>query len=159
MKVISQMLVIAIINLTCTYSYAWVDPTTINVAVHKKSIAKISRQQLLELTNRDEVIDQLIVYGVSQEEAINRIHSLTDEEIEKYSAKMDELPSGGRQAEDWETLLTLIIILPVIALMYPFFIIIKTPTSIICLNHLDDYRNCFINNAGMFGSPDPVKGN
>lgn len=156
MKVISQILVIAIINLTCSYSYAWVDPTATYVAIHKKSIAQISRQQLLDLTDRQEVIDQLTLYGVSKKEAINRINSLTDEEIEAYLAKIDELPSGGRAPNDLEMLLAFIVYSPMIALMYPIAIIIKTPTSIVCLNHLNDYHNCFINNGGLFGSTYPV---
>lgn len=156
MKIISQILVIAIINLTCTYSYAWVDPTTTTVAVHKKAVTQVFRQQLLDLTDRQEIVDRLVQYGVTKEDAIRRINSLTDEEIETYLAKIDELPSVGRSPEDWKMLLALVVALPIFALAGPVSIIIKTPVSIICLNHLKDYSNCFVNNAGMFGSTYPV---
>ena len=95
MKIISQILIVAIFNLTCGYSYAWVDSTTTTVAIHKKSITQIYRQQLLDLADRQEVIDQLVQYGVTKEEAINRINSLTDEEIRFFFENMDQLPGGG----------------------------------------------------------------
>jgi len=57
------------------------DSTTTTVAIHKKSITQIYRQQLLDFADLQEVVDQLVQYGVTKEEAINRINSLTDEEI------------------------------------------------------------------------------
>ena len=119
MKIISQILVVAIINLACTYSYAWVDSATTNIAVHKKAIAKIYRQQLLDLADRQEVIDQLIQYGVSREEAIHRINSLTDEEIAFFYENIDQLPTGGQTggSGDWFAAFVLVI------LFFPFIII------------------------------------
>lgn len=156
MKIISQILVIAIINLSCASSYAWVDTTATTVALHKKSVTQVFRQQLLDLTNRQDIVDRLIEYGVSKEEAVLRINSLTDEEIEMYLAKIEELPSGGRPLSSLEKLFGLIMYSPLLAVFYPAFVITTVTKTFVCLAHLSDYSNCFVNNAGMFGSTYPV---
>ncbi len=101
-------------------------------------------------------MDRLVEYGVSKEEAIRRINSLTNEEIEAYLAKIDELPSGGRPLNSLEKLFGLIMFSPLIAVMYPAFVITTVTKTFVCLAHLSDYSNCFVNNAGMFGSTYPV---
>lgn len=159
MKVISQILVVAIINLACTYSYAWVDPTATTVVIHKKSIAQIYRHQLIDMTDRQEVVDQLILYGVSKEEAINRINSLTDEEIEAYFANIDQLSSGGQQGGYMEAVIFFIVFSPVLAIMAMGWVGIKVTASIACLFHFDEYQYCFENfeySAGLANST-PVK--
>jgi hypothetical protein len=144
MKIISQILVIAIINLSCTYSYAWVDPSTTTVAVHKKAVTHVFRQQLLDMTNRDEVIEQLVQYGVSKEEAIRRINSLTDEEIEAYLAKIDELPSGGQEGGTGPVaqFFWIVMLSPMLAILAIAWISMKISSPVLCLFHVNEYWNC-----------------
>ena len=45
--------------------------------------------------NRSEVQKHLVAWGVNPEEAKARVDSLTDQEIEKITARIDQLPAGG----------------------------------------------------------------
>jgi uncharacterized protein DUF6627 len=158
MKVISQILVVAIINLTCTYSYAWVDSATTIAAIHKKSITQIYRQQLLDLAERQEVIDQLVQYGVSREEAINRINSLTDEEIRLFFENMDQLPSGGQEFGEGPVSLFFLIVLlsPFIVIGVIVWVSMKISSPVLCLFHLDEYKNC-LEDPRVLDSPSVMK--
>ena len=158
MKIVSEMLVIAIINLTCTYSYAWVDPSTTTAAVHKKSVTQVFRQQLLDLTNRQEVVDRLVQYGVTKEEAIRRINSLTDEEIEMYLAKIDELPSGGQEFGEGPVsqFFFIVVFSPILVFMGVTWIMYKVISPVVCLLRLDEYANCLEDPDKSLGSSTPT---
>jgi len=45
--------------------------------------------------DRSEVQKHLVAWGVNPEEAKTRVDSLTDQEIEKIAARIDQLPAGG----------------------------------------------------------------
>lgn len=158
MKIISQILVVAIINLTCTYSYAWVDPVATSIeATHKKSISQIYRQQLLEMANHQDVIDQLVRYGVSKGEAVNRINSLTDEEIEFFLENMDQLPSGGQEFGDGPVSLFFFIIVfsPFLLIAAMVWVGTKVTSPILCLLHFNEYGNCLENPGKYLDPPAP----
>jgi hypothetical protein len=53
------------------------------------------RQRILDLLDRQEVIDELGKYGISKVEATARIKSLTDKEVTKIAGRLVELPEGG----------------------------------------------------------------
>ena len=77
----------------------------ISAPVHAKMIntSKTFQQSQNDLTSksintfldRSEVQKYLVDWGISPEEAKIRIDSLTDEEIENISSKIDNLPAGG----------------------------------------------------------------
>ena len=148
MKIISQILVVAIINLTCTYSYSWVDSSATQLAVQKKSISQVFRQQLLDLADRQEVIDQLVVYGVSREEAIRRINSLTDEEIAFFYENMDQLPSGGEESGRSPVLIFFDFIfyspiwVPAVFGVAIGWVVVKITSPVLCLFYFNKYKNC-----------------
>jgi hypothetical protein len=54
------------------------------------------RQRLLDLLDRQEVIDELEKYGITKVEAASRINSLSDEEILTINNKLSQFPSGGQ---------------------------------------------------------------
>jgi hypothetical protein len=56
-----------------------------------QSQVETDRQRILDLLNRQEVIDELEKYGIPKEEAAVRINSLTDEEVTEIAGKLDEL--------------------------------------------------------------------
>ena len=124
MKIISQILIVAIFNLTCSYSYAWVDSTTTTVAIHKKSITQIYRQQLLDLADRQEVIDQLVQYGVTKEEAINRINSLTDEEINFFLRIWTNCRAEEKPRHQWANFF-IVVLFPILVILGMVWVISK----------------------------------
>ena len=66
----------------------------------------ITRDELQSLMARGDVQQQLIEYGISPEEASDRVAALTDTELQHLSQYMDDEPAGGSV-----TLILLIIIL------------------------------------------------
>jgi len=52
------------------------------------------REKLHALINRKDVQPQLEQYGVSREEALARLNSLTDAEVSQLAAEIDQLPEG-----------------------------------------------------------------
>ena len=54
-----------------------------------------TRSQLHALIDRAEVQNQLEIWGVDPQEARARVSALSDQELEKLSARMDKMPAGG----------------------------------------------------------------
>jgi hypothetical protein len=57
--------------------------------------ASEARDQLRAFLAREDVRAQMEVLGVSPEEAEARVASLSDEEVLRIGARLDELPAGG----------------------------------------------------------------
>ena len=57
--------------------------------------AGINKAQLTEQLERGDVQEQLVRYGVDPQEALDRVSSMTDEEILELTANIDELPAGA----------------------------------------------------------------
>ncbi len=54
-----------------------------------------TRSQLHALIDRSDVQNQLEIWGVDPQEARARVNALSDQELEKLSARMDRMPAGG----------------------------------------------------------------
>jgi len=63
--------------------------------ISKQNHRDLLRYRINKLIERSEVQKYLVALGISPEEAKARIDSLSDEEIENISFKMDQLPAGG----------------------------------------------------------------
>ena len=61
----------------------------------KQNQHNLARKRINMLLDRSEVHKYLVAWGVNSEEAKARVDSLTDQEIEKIAARMDQLPAGG----------------------------------------------------------------
>ncbi|MCC5810950.1 MAG: PA2779 family protein [Ectothiorhodospiraceae bacterium] len=57
--------------------------------------AAADRMQLDALLEREDVQQKLVEYGVSPEEAAERVAALTNEEAMELAQRMDDLPAGG----------------------------------------------------------------
>lgn len=66
----------------------------------------VDRDQLQSLLDREDVQAKLIEYGVSVDEAKERVAALTQSELQQLSEHMDDEPAGGSV-----TLILLIIVL------------------------------------------------
>jgi hypothetical protein len=53
------------------------------------------RERLRDVFNRDDVKAELLARGVDPAQAQARIDSLTDQEVQSLSGKIDQLPAGG----------------------------------------------------------------
>jgi len=53
------------------------------------------RERLRDVFNRDDVKAQLLARGVDPAQVQARVDSLTDQEVQSLSGKLDELPAGG----------------------------------------------------------------
>jgi len=94
-KTISRILIIAMLHLCWTTSYGWADMVPTESILEQPSQDATDRQRILDLLDREEVVDELGKYGISNVEAVARINSLTDEEVIEIAGKLDELPEGG----------------------------------------------------------------
>ncbi len=81
--------------------------TTDNATDH--ALADQGRAKIMALVVRQDISDQLQAKGVTKQQAIARVNSLTDEEAIRVSGKLDQLPAGGEVVLD--LLFTLFIIL------------------------------------------------
>ena len=53
------------------------------------------RERLRDIFNRDDVKAQLLARGVDPAQVQARVDSLTDQEVQSLSGKIDQLPAGG----------------------------------------------------------------
>lgn len=60
----------------------------------QESNLSADRQRVEEFVAREDVQKEFEKYGVKPEEAAARVAALSDEEIQKITSKMDELPAG-----------------------------------------------------------------
>ena len=68
----------------------------INTAeILKQNQHNLARKRINMFLDRSEVQKHLVAWGVNPEEAQARVDSLTDQEIEKIAARIDQLPAGG----------------------------------------------------------------
>jgi len=57
--------------------------------------AQQDRERLHGLLNREDVKSQLIARGVDPSQVQARVDSLTDQEVQTLTTKMDQMPAGG----------------------------------------------------------------
>lgn len=63
--------------------------------INQEPTADFDRVRIRSFVMRNDVIIQLQSYGISSEEALARVDSLTDQEIALLAGKLDQLPVGG----------------------------------------------------------------
>ena len=92
-KTISHILIFAMLHLCWLTSYGYAEIVPTESATQPQ--VQDDRQRILDLFDREDVVDELEKYGISKVEAVARINSLTDEEVTKIAGKLDELLEGG----------------------------------------------------------------
>ncbi len=91
---ISVLLIAAFLNLCWVSSQAWAHMIATETAVGRGIENLSQREELRALINRKDVQPQLEQYGLSREEALARLNSLTDAEVSQLAAEIDQLPEG-----------------------------------------------------------------
>ncbi len=104
---ICVLLIAAFLNLCWVSSQGWAHMVTTENAVEKEIENLSQREELHALINRKDVLPQLEQYGLSREEALARLNSLTDAEVIQLADEIDQLPEGQGVGE---TILLLLVI-------------------------------------------------
>jgi hypothetical protein len=59
------------------------------------SPANVDRQMLRETLQRDAVKQQLAAFGITQEQALQRVDRMTEQEVAQLNRQLADLPAGG----------------------------------------------------------------
>jgi len=94
MKTISRILIFAMFHLCWLTSYGWAEIAGTDSVIAVSMQISADREKIRALLNREDVQHQLETYGISHEEALARVNSLTDEEVSKVKEEIESIPAG-----------------------------------------------------------------
>ncbi len=94
-KFIGITVLISIFLLNFPLSPARAVMITTEYAIHQDSEQLSDRARLRAFLGRADVMAQMQAYGISHEEALSRVDSLTDREIASIAGRMDQIPVGA----------------------------------------------------------------
>lgn len=94
-KALSCLLMISLCNMLWFSSYAWAEMIGTETVIGPSAENPVGREKVRAFFNRQEILPKLEAYGVSREEALARVDSLTDEEVATLVRKIDQMPEGG----------------------------------------------------------------
>lgn len=72
------------------------------------------RERVKALVARPEVAQKLETLGVLPKDAAERVDALTDAEVTALAARIDALPAGGLQTQEWLLIIIAILLLVIV---------------------------------------------
>ena len=93
-KPVSHLVVFGLLALTLHLPAANASMIGTEAVVNAAQVQQ-HRERLHNALNRDDVQAQLIARGVDPSQVQARVDSLTDQEVQSLSGKIDQLPAGG----------------------------------------------------------------
>ncbi len=93
-KPISHLVVFGLLTLTLHLPAAHAGMIGTEAVVNAAQVQQ-DRERLQNVLNRDDVQAQLLARGVDPSQVQARVDSLTDQEVQALSGKIDRLPAGG----------------------------------------------------------------
>lgn len=87
------------------------------------------RNRVIEFMQRDDVRAEMETLGVDPKEAVSRVHTLSDEEVQRMAGHLDEMPAGEG------------VVGPVVGAIVLVFLVLLL-TDILCLTHVFDFAKC-----------------
>lgn len=111
-KALSCLLIISLCNLLWLSAFARAEMIGTEAVSGEQTTNLTDREKAHAFFNREEVQLKLGTYGVSREEVLARVDSLTDEEVAALVDKIDQMPEGGYSDED--TYIGLLVVLGVV---------------------------------------------
>jgi hypothetical protein len=149
-KTISQILIFAMLHLCWPTSYGYAEM----ILTESANQIQDDRQRLLDLLNREDVVNELEKYGISKVEATARFNSLTDEEVTKIAGRLNELSEGGQNMGGpmVGAGTAVLIILPAI-LLVTFYIAFLPIAAGVCVFVEDTWSECIEDYWGFFAKP------
>ena len=97
-KFIGFTTLMSIFLLHCAPSPAQAVMITTENVLHQDSEKLTDRERVRAFLARADVMAQMQAYGISNEEALSRVDSLTDSEIASIAGMMDQIPVGAGSA-------------------------------------------------------------
>ena len=134
MRRISLILIASIFHLCWLTSFGWAEIAATDSVVAVSMQISADREKIRALLNREDVQHQLEAYGISHEEALARVNSLTDEEVTEIAGKLDELQAAGESPDNtsWVGIIvSIIFFLPILVLDF-FVCLIPSALNIPC---------------------------
>ncbi|MDZ7735103.1 MAG: PA2779 family protein [Gammaproteobacteria bacterium] len=87
------------------------------------------RNKVIEFMQRDDVRAEMETLGVDPKEAVSRVHTLSDEEVQRMAGHLDEMPAGEG------------VVGPIVGAIVLVFLVLLL-TDILCLTHVFDFAKC-----------------
>lgn len=94
-----------------------------------ESAVNAEREQVREFMTRDEVREQMEALGIDHDEAVSRIDSLSDSEVQQIAGRIDTLPAGEG------------VVGPIVGALVLIFIILLI-TDLLCLTNVFPFTKC-----------------
>jgi len=92
-KLTSLLLLVCFISVSFSHAvFAGIVTTSEIVDSH---VVQNDKQKIYDLLARDDIRTQLIAMGVNPADAVSRIDSMTDQEVQVFAQNIQELPAGG----------------------------------------------------------------
>ena len=114
-KALSCLLMVCLCNLLWVSAYARAEIIGMEAIMEPVADNPSDREKVRAFFNRRDILPKLEAYGVSREEALARVDSLTHEEVATLVRKIDQMPEGGYNGDD--TLIGLLVVLGVVILI------------------------------------------
>ena len=93
-KPVSHLVVLGLLALSLHLTAAHAGMIGTEAVVNAAQVQQ-DRERLRDVFNRDDVKAQLLARGVDPAQVQARVDSLTDQEVQSLSGKLDQLPAGG----------------------------------------------------------------
>jgi len=97
--------------------------------VISQKAASTDRNRVIEFMQRDDVRAEMETLGVDPKEAVSRVHTLSDEEVQRMAGHLDEMPAGEG------------VVGSVVGAIVLVFLVLLL-TDILCLTHVFDFTKC-----------------
>lgn len=126
-KPLTYLVIVAILSLSLPHQparAAMVATESVIASATDPQAKQSERERVRAFLQREDVRAQLQAYGLSPEETIARVDSLTDREIAMIAGKLDQLPAGGA-ADGLSTFIALAILGAVVVVFVIIWGIIK----------------------------------
>ncbi|MDH3797698.1 MAG: PA2779 family protein [Desulfobacterales bacterium] len=94
-KVVGLTVLISTFLICFSLSPARAVMITTEYVIHQDSKQLSARARVRAFLSRTDVTAQMQAYGISPEEALSRVDSLTDSEIASLAGKIDQIPAGA----------------------------------------------------------------
>ncbi len=95
--------------------FSWAEMIGTETLLESQESSINSRQEVINLLDRENVVTHLEKLGLSKDEALKRINSLTDEEVADLVNDIDPIVAGGFDDEDgWAYILAILVVVAVL---------------------------------------------
>jgi len=92
-RVVSQFVLVCFLMVNLQHAALAGIVTTSDII--DSQVVQVEKQRIYQLLARDDVRTKLVEYGVDLDDAVNRVASMTDQEVLVFAENIQEVPAGG----------------------------------------------------------------